>query len=481
MKKLYLLQSLIAVFILSACNMNPESDLFIRSNYTKNLTDISEWQNQGGVDFQESALGVNLNNDNTDLNEAVYVAQRMYRENSKTKHLSGKIKNVIPIKGENNEINIYVINFDDGYIVVSGTKKFQAVLAYVEHGTYSPTRKKTGEDYLIDTYLQTIDSIKSLPKDFKYTSSWLDFIETKSISKIKTRAMDDDRYWDALNSWYGKYDTSGDGNARMYKCYGSENTLPDGLYDQIVNSYFYDQDAWEGTDYRWENTAYIVEYTTNTTEECGPLMKTKWTDEDFYRGLTFMASDSIASLAVATGQIMRYHKSPHYYPWDEFPDNGNDSKLTSFLINIGTALNRDVTSGEGILKIQTFLEENSYNTSFYKKSYISDIKSEIRRNRPVICTCNGTYGTRHGWVTDGFKEYSSYKTYKLYFLDRDYYPDFVYREENLLDYANRSFTTLVLQKWGCSEVSDGWYFENQDVTIHNKSTTQNRMLLKVYP
>ena len=36
---------------------------------------------------------------------------------------------------------MYAVNYDDGYAIVSATKNYHPVLAVVDHGTYSQSRK----------------------------------------------------------------------------------------------------------------------------------------------------------------------------------------------------------------------------------------------------------------------------------------------------------------------------------------------------
>lgn len=52
------------------------------------------------------------------------------------------VKSVVPVKDASGRTLIYAVNYDDGYILISATKRYYPVLAEVEHGTF--TGERTG-------------------------------------------------------------------------------------------------------------------------------------------------------------------------------------------------------------------------------------------------------------------------------------------------------------------------------------------------
>lgn len=86
----------------------------------------------------EATVGIPKNvNTLTEL-DAATVAKLFMEKQCKTRSESLKaIKNVVTISDEFGKPAIYAVNFEDGYIWISATKKLSPILAAVEHGTFS--------------------------------------------------------------------------------------------------------------------------------------------------------------------------------------------------------------------------------------------------------------------------------------------------------------------------------------------------------
>lgn len=56
----------------------------------------------------------------------------------------GNIENIVTIEGDNGEPLIYAVNYTDGYVLISASKKYYPILAIVEHGTFSLNMEKSG-------------------------------------------------------------------------------------------------------------------------------------------------------------------------------------------------------------------------------------------------------------------------------------------------------------------------------------------------
>ena len=68
--------------------------------------------------------------------DAIKVASLYLHRNRRTKsEIMKSVSGVIPIKSGNGDVCIFAVNYDDGYALISATKKFYPILAIIDHGT----------------------------------------------------------------------------------------------------------------------------------------------------------------------------------------------------------------------------------------------------------------------------------------------------------------------------------------------------------
>ncbi len=275
----------------------------------------------------DSEIQKGINPETTELTaEDAKIVALMYNCENNTRSVTHKdVKNVVAIRDEKGEPSIYAVNFNkDGYILVSATTRYYPILAEVEHGEYSLSMPETGQQIVIGDMLSNIKLAKDNKYDFNCQPLWCKYIETE-IPEMTTRTSSD--YNEEFNNWYA---SQAYGNYRIMKLKSCKNILPDNVYAEFVSA-AETEDLWEGTEYSWQNTAYVVERTTENVDNIGPLLKTHWA-----QGGTFNNSgyEHLGCVTIATGQIMRFFEFPESYDWVNMPDDFGNGVLANFLTSL---------------------------------------------------------------------------------------------------------------------------------------------------
>lgn len=466
MRNFYLLSSLLSIFLLSACNNNVDQELIEQTADEPEKTELNQ-------------VGIPAGTIDLSLSDAVMVAQ-LYRNKDKATRgeINKSVKNVVPIPGKDGNPAIYAVNFEDGYLLISATKLLPPVLGEVDHGTYDPSHKgETGEEVIISELIETIEYKRANCKaeENEYRTSWYPYLEsTDPGSNIKTRAMDDNEYWNALDSWYGNYDTSDRDRCRVFLFNGGSDLISEDDWNYIYESYLYDQDPWWNTDYKWENTAYIVMENYDETVTVGPLVGTNWYP---YQPFNTTGFNDLGCATIAVGQIMRFFEYPTTFNWGLMPTGVSITSQATpatkdFLSTLRNKLIGPVNqTNVSIDKAKSVLEDYGYNVRKTNHSP-SEILYQIRyKKKPVYARgVSKTTSEGHAWVIDGIRDSHYGTTFKLYYLDPDYYPNFVYREEVLqLSGSNGRQSTYFHMNWGNVSNKDGWY---SDDTINTSSNSE---------
>lgn len=461
MKQKFLLISLLSLFLLSACNNNVDQELIEQTADEPEKTELNQ-------------VGIPAGTIDLSLSDAAMVAQ-LYRNKDKATRgeINKSVKNVIPIPDKDGNPAIYAVNFEDGYLLISATKLLPPVLGEVDHGTYDPRHKgETGEEIIISELIETIEYKRATcnAEENEYRTSWYPYLEsTDPRSNIKTRAMDDDEYWDALNYWYGLYDTSDSDKCKVFQfCLeGDTELLSERDRNYIYETYFYDQDPWWNTDYKWQNTAYIVVESYENNTSVGPLLGTTWNTSPPFSSYPY--TTQLDPVTVAVGQIMRFFEYPSYFKWSSMPDYGSvNTQATKETQDFLQTLHNEIFCQkyeyiyDRLWKADSILTNYGYGVKKIKHN-LSEVISQVSvRKKPILSKgINKQTEASHVWVVDGKRSSHYGTTYKLYFLDPDYYPNFVYREEELqLESATGGSYLSFHFNWCWGGKNNGWYIDS---------------------
>ncbi|MGM9852938.1 MAG: C10 family peptidase [Muribaculaceae bacterium] len=368
------------------------------------------------------------------------------------------VKNMVAINDSSGNPAIYAVNFEDGYIMVSATQKYFPVLAEVEYGTFTlDVLKETGMEVVVDEMLANIEIARSGKYDFKARTYWRDYVDNGDSRMRQSRLRASDDYWEEYDRWLNSDGVYGNNVYYLHDCFDNE-ILPEDVYNSYVRA-AQDEDLWEGTDYSWWWTAYVVEKKTSTFETHGPLLTTKWHQDKPYNTT---GKDFLGCVTIATAQLMKYFRHPLTFKWDNMPDRIKDSSdspdLTSFLAGLSDELKVSQGGGSNIGEAKRVLQNYGYNVTEIKHDD-SKIIASLKKDYPVYARggdANG--GAGHAWVIDGLEYSTSLTEYVLYRLADHYYPDFRYEEAQSYErYQEYSSVIRYHYNWGGGGSQDGWF------------------------
>lgn len=187
--------------------------------------------------------------------DAATVAKLYLKNKIATKTVTPKaIKNVVTIPDEFGEPAIYAINFEDGFVWVSATKKLCPILAVVEHGTFSLEESKVGIELIKQEYLQMIrqsevtDSIRRLWHQYEISVGNSD-VRTRTSSEYEDELADLKEY-----AW-----------EEGYKVYRLSDAVENDMPQDIINGFediacdAYAGTSFDGSEYDYTQTAYVLE------------------------------------------------------------------------------------------------------------------------------------------------------------------------------------------------------------------------------
>ncbi len=433
--------------ILPSCRTDSE----LQQNVTEKTPETLAVINKLALDVEDL--------DQTDASKVAMI----YNRGNNTRSRSAKtVKNVITIADDKGEPCIYAVNFnEDGYLLVSATTRFYPVLADVERGEYTDTMPETGQRIVIDGMLRNIRLAKEDKYDFNCQPLWSRYLESEKPD-FSTRTSSD--YNEEFNNWYA---SQAYGDYRIRKLTDCRGILPDNVYAEFVSA-AQTEDLWEGTQYSWQNTAYVVERTTEKVTEIGPLLRTRWAQD---RSFNTSGYEALGCVTVATGQIMRFFKQPTSFDWDSMPDTYGNETLATFLAQLrselGVSSGGSATDGDAVRVLKSY----GYQVS-HKDHSASEVYSYLRnRRKPIYASGqrSDNITTGHAWVIDGLYHHEVEASYTLYRLSDVWYPDFKYdKAEAASPWINYSDVSTYHMNWGWRGAHDGW-FQDDRIEITNSS------------
>ena len=212
-----------------------------------------------------------LSRDILDLSSSdAAILANLYSRPAQTKASCRQVREVIPITNENGKTVMYAVNYDDGYIIVSATRKYFPVLADVEHGSFS-FEDKTGSLILVDEMAEAIDRVEAGEAQVDCESSWTQYLENVRYDAPVTKANVNDDYYDLLNEYQEQWYEEG---IQSYQLRTQPADMPDDMYESFCSMAEDDMGTVSG--YPYMECAVITEERVNNYEIKGPLLSTKW-------------------------------------------------------------------------------------------------------------------------------------------------------------------------------------------------------------
>ncbi len=473
MKKLFLFAIIASAAMLTACtNEVPES-----------INEIDEFSISSS-EKDEVAYNAKIDPDKIIIStdDAKIVASIFSNINTTSTRSKnwGNIENIVTIEGDKGEPLIYAVNYTDGYVLISASKKYYPILAIVEHGTFSLNMEKSGESVVIDELKEKIQIANKQEKlDLSY--EWK--VYESNDSKIKhltkpTRGdedIQDEMYYYAFDEWYCKY-------VEDYTDYmllsEAKDILPDDVYKRFVASVS-DEDAWEGTKFSWENTALLLINYDGTRYYSGKYMGTEWSQTGIFNTTPYSA---LGCVTVAVGQLMRYYQIPSDYPWSSMVVKDNppsaSTSLTDFLASLRSELNVSVDGGASIEDAYNLFKKYGYDCELHRTHNKIAVDRSITKNNPVYARgIESGAQAGHAWVIEASKAHETGTEYTVFRLADYSYPKFEYVEPegpNFYKPEPINFYKYYYMNWGWGGKHNGWFLDG-DVSTPVGNFSNQRM------
>lgn len=377
------------------------------------------------------------------------------------------IRNVVSINGSDGSPALFAVNFEEGYVIISATMDYYPILADVDKGVFSfEDMEKTGQRLILNDYISHMAALSKIQDNWEARSLWEKYIDAdpESVDVLKTKASDD---FDAeLDNLLCKGDDPCVSVILLKNC---KNSLPSELYNKYI-SIAEESDRWYGTEYSWENTAYVVRYKTpETMYPPMPFISTQWSQGYPYN---ISGYENLGCVTIAVGQLMKYYRIPNSFNWNAMPDNGTSTELCNFLKNLRAELQITVDGKGSNERAMQVLRNYGYNCSIQNHDMGKLMSYLMYQAKPVYA-----YGadlrdkdnpSAHAWVIDGCSNTDKYVEYSLYVLSPRAYPDFEFEIADDCSperYYIQNGVTSFHMNWGWGGLHDGWYVD------HNMSTS----------
>ena len=388
----------------------------------------------------------------------------------------------------NGNASIYVVNFNDneGFILISATKRYCPVLAYSDKGHFDITSiAESGIEVWKEETMEAISVSNTLPDDSiaKYRNLWKQYSntsdnpQTKKHSKsVRPKFSDPDMnaaqviLQDSVCSWI----------AKGYEIF----SIADDEHIELVKGAIYPLYEDE-----WESLCIGVKKQFSKNESIPNFLETEWHQEGgFCQSYPTINGEKAPAGCgpVAAGQIMYYYKYPTRFNWDNMHTALGTKTTSDFLLEIAKSADATYSTngtGTSIDKICNVFKSWGYANAYTANHNNSIVWENLRNNRPIYMR-GLTKGLNqgHAWVCSGAASYNGNSYSEIY--------TFTSRKEFtcLLRYDYDYFSaTYFYMNWGIRKSTGGTegngYYVNNNLKLPGQSNTlQDRIdIYNIYP
>lgn len=300
---------------------------------------------------------------------------------------------------------------DNGFIIVSASRKYYPILAIVEKGHFDNSYSELGLSSWVDEQCAIISAVeKGAYDNLNCEASWSTYERTKPTLFIptKTEAEALALRQASVSAW----------EAQGYTCYALQdcpNYLPAETYNQWLSL----ASVTANPDYDYLYFSVILEKYVEYVSTTGPLIGSTWHQINGYNAAVPNYCP-IGCVPVAIGQIMWYFEKPSIFNWSNMYANIATPTTASFLYSLGDFMDIDypnfdssASHGDG----QNTLDYYGYTSSF---GYYNEdtVISNIAVGKPVYVggTVQGQ-NAGHAWVCEGSRTNQHHYEYSLKIID----------------------------------------------------------------
>lgn len=414
--------------------------------------------------------------------EAINVALLFNNQNKiETKgEVEKKVSDVYTVFSENREPSMYAVNFigNNGFIVVSASRKYYPILAMVEKGHFDDSFVYCPLGGWIDEQNEQIaiaerdeiqeeiaNSIRMMWSAFekKDVAQW---IETKSEAEAFALRQSSVAAWEQQG----------------YTCYALMDQ-PSAMPSSVFTSWCQLAQGLANPDYNYMLFSVILEKYVESTSTIGPLIGSTWARENGYNVSYTDGNGNLrpwCSRTVAVGQIMRYHQRP-YYPnglnWNNMPLTSPTTTTSDFLYwltgKFGPTYQASGWDPTDAVVDYTLHNNLSYSTNL--QSYVRDtVVSNVISEKPVYLSGNRTINgntVNMAWVCEGYKRVVGHFEYELKVLSMD--EPLSYESGGTYVGTTYSDTKYLYHNLGLGGNLNGWYIPDTFTAGSNTMAASN--------
>lgn len=390
-------------------------------------------------------------------------------KNTRSSFEAKNINSINTIYDEKDNLPLmYIINYNKGgFVIVSATKKYYPILAYSETESLNLDyiQQKTNSGFLFwkeytksaikdSTYLDdaTISSIHKL---------WLPYENRNGKETNTTRTTPsydpvlDRLFYDRLSQLSAAHPDFSYGPLKSASSFLSPNE-----YESLVQ---------KANLYGCSLNYAIIGTRRKPTKLVEPIIGTQWSQDTPYNDLCPHQYPA-GCVAIAMAQIMKYHKVPTAYNWNNIPNKTATIDTQELIVDVGKAVDMDYGadgSSSNIDKAVKGFSSMGYNV-IRKEHKSSDVIDELyKKRRPVYMRGNrkefiGISWKGHAWVCEGIKSADLTVEYFVEYLIK-INGEYIYSTAGGPTWATPVNSTGVglesfYYNWGWgSEGGNGWY------------------------
>lgn len=384
--------ALLVIGVLSSCTQVEDNEVVIEA-----IPDISV-----------SQVYVDSKKDIIDIDDAQKVAalfnSSIKNEKESTRSLNEQdvIINTISDTATGQPL-LFVANYgsDNGFAIISCTKKTQPIFAYSQQGHFNEYNKDNTLSLFIEAYKkEVLDAINnnSESQEKEHSIEWAVFERNLSEAEEKTRSASDAEQL--------KQQEIQKMTAQGYTYVGDITTLQyyvsQSYYEQVLRDVA--NNAHPDYDYQ-SSTLFFIRY--DEPYHIMPLINVLWHQ---YSPFNEDAPNYLAGcVPVAVAQIMYYYKYPNTFNWSQIPSSPTteDTSFITFIKDVrqkcAVTYLKDETRSN-ISNAKTALENYGYSVTRCNSLNKSTMANSIINSKPIFMCGTKSNGKGHAWVCEGYKK-----------------------------------------------------------------------------
>ena len=398
-----------------------------------------------------------------------------------------KIADVYTLNNEEGMPVFYAVNRvgNAGFVIVSASRNYFPVLAYVEKGHFGDDYENYGIANWVDRQIITVTAVEKeglRNESLDFGALWsiyeksgvAPFVATKSEAEAFALRQACVAAWEAQG----------------YTCYALMD-CPSDLPSATYNAWCASAASIANPDYDYMLYSVILEKRIDVVSTIGPLIGTTWEQDNGYNAAVpyyYPNGDRVdlGCTTIAAGQIMRYFQKPSTYNWSLMYLNTATSTTAAFLYSLGCNIGIAYSIGDvgaSDYQVRNAMQNDYGYTVSYNDYNYSTVKSNILSGKPVYIggqhyyTSGGQLG--HAWVCEGYRYATSYYDYELKVLS--VVEPLQYENLGSTQSSQIGATNYLYHNLGMGENLNGWYYAGDEFSNLDGSFENEKMIYNITP